>query len=115
MKHVLVPLDGSKSAEATLPWLEQIRSPGDTVVLLSVQKQERPERSAKRPGRAVRGSFSGPFGGLVGLVTPDISVFQETTEQGLDRQTSEARDYLESLAGSLRSAGMLVQNHRNRE
>jgi len=109
MRRVLVPLDGSKNAEAALPLLEQICSPGDTVVLLSVRKPERPERSATVPGQPVGGAVSGPSGAVLGLVTPDVSVFRETTDQTLDRQTNEARDYLEGLAGGLRQAGLEVE------
>jgi nucleotide-binding universal stress UspA family protein len=79
------------------------------VVLLSVKKPEEPERIGSRPGEAVAGGFAGPSGGVMGVVTPDVSLFRETKEQSLDRQLSEARDYLEGLAGGLRSAGFDVK------
>jgi nucleotide-binding universal stress UspA family protein len=108
MKRVLVPLDGTKDAEAALPFLEQVCSPGDSVVLLCVAKPENPERSGSRPGRRVRGAFAGPSGGVMGMVTPDVPVFAETKDQSVERQLSEAHDYLEGIASELRKSGLEV-------
>ena len=103
MKSVLVPLDGSEAAEAVLPFLEQVCSPGDTVVLLSVQHPENPERIGATPGGVVRGGFNGPSGGVLGVATPEVSIFAETKDQVGERQINEAQGYLHSLASRLRN------------
>jgi nucleotide-binding universal stress UspA family protein len=108
MKRVLVPLDGTKNAEAVLPALKEICTPGDSILLLSVQKPEAPQRSGSAPGRRVRGGFAGPSGGVMGLVTPDVPVYSETADQALARQISEAKDYLEGLMDGLRREGFYV-------
>ena len=109
MKRVLVPLDGTENAEEALAWLEHLCAPGDLVVLLSVKRPENPERIGGVPGRVVTGGFAGPSGGVVGIATPDASVFAETTDQVSGRQLSEARDYLESLADGMRRPGLEVK------
>lgn len=109
MKSVLVPLDGTKSAEGALSLIPQACVPGDKVVLLTVRKLEGPDRTDAIPGRVIRGGFAGPSGGVMGVVRPDTSVFQETTDQAYERQFNEAHDYLEHLATNLRGAGYDVK------
>ncbi|HLF76106.1 MAG TPA: universal stress protein [Dehalococcoidia bacterium] len=109
MKNVLVPLDGTKDAEAALPLLEQVCSSGDSIVLLSVQKPEDAQATGTVPGRRVRGGFAGPSGGVMGMVTPDVPVYDETKDQTLQRQIGETQDYLEGLAADLRRAGLDVK------
>jgi nucleotide-binding universal stress UspA family protein len=109
VKSALVPLDGTKNAEAALVFLETVFSPGDSVVLLAIRRPEAPERIGTAPGEAIAGGFAGPSGGVMGVVTPGAPVFAETSEQALERQTDEASDYLEGLAGRLRGAGLQVK------
>jgi nucleotide-binding universal stress UspA family protein len=45
----------------------------------------------------------------MGVVTPDVPVYDETEDQALQRQISESQDYLEGLAASLRRAGLDVK------
>jgi len=108
MKHVLVPLDGTKNAEGALPFLAELCQPGDRVVLLAVRTPERPSEVGTVPGQPVGGGFAGPSGGVVGLVTPDRPRYSETTEQTQQRQRSETADYLERLAKPLRASGVEV-------
>jgi nucleotide-binding universal stress UspA family protein len=111
MKRVLVPLDGSKDAEVALPFLGGILDKDDVVALLWVGKPEAPQRVGALPGKPARGGFSGPSGGVIGVATPDVSVFAETKDQTSERQIAEARDYLETLAETLRQAGIWVSTH----
>jgi nucleotide-binding universal stress UspA family protein len=109
MKSVLVPLDGTKSAEGAISLIDQVLGVGDTVVLLAVKKHEDPDRTGAMPGGLIRGGFAGPSGPVMGVVRPDTSVFQETKDQAYQRQANEAYDYLEHLAVGLRTAGYLVK------
>ena len=109
MKRVLVPLEGTQAAETALPFLEQVCTPGDSVVLLSVSKPDEPARVGTHPGREIPGGFAGPSGGVTGTVTPDTSVFVETKDQSTERQINEVHDYLEDLAVGPRLAGFDVK------
>lgn len=109
MKRILVPLDGTKNAEAALPFLKEICDTGDEVVLLAVRTPSDPKQIGFAPGRSVRGGFSGPSGPVAGIVTPDAPVFGETKDQAHESQRLEAIDYLEGLAGPLRASGLAVQ------
>jgi nucleotide-binding universal stress UspA family protein len=108
MKSILVPLDGTNTAERTLSFLEQVSNPGDKVVLLSVQKPEAPVKSGSLPGQVVRGGFA-PAGGVTGLVTPPTPVYRETDDQSFERQIHHAMDYLEGLAAPLRKTGLEIR------
>jgi len=109
MKRVLVPLDGSKAAERAIALIEQVCVVGDAVVILSVKKHQEPERTGAVPGRVIKGGFAGPSGGVMAVVRPDTSVFEETKGQVHERESNEARDYLEHQAAGLRRAGIEVQ------
>jgi nucleotide-binding universal stress UspA family protein len=120
MKSVLVPLDGTRNAEAALVSLAALCDPGDRVVLLKVEKPETPQRSGFRPGPVVTQAIVGPFGGATGVASPDVPVYFETGEQTVQRQLAEAQDYLETLASELREKGfqvdaeVLIDDHADR-
>jgi nucleotide-binding universal stress UspA family protein len=105
MRRVLVPLDGTKNAEAAIESLEQICTPGDEVVLLTVKSPEPAERAGFRPGNVVSTGVAGGFGGAA---MPDVPNYVETTDQASQRQVNQARDYLEGLAANLRHKGYKV-------
>jgi len=111
MKRVLVPLDGTQTAEAALGALADFCSPEDEVVLLKVEKPERTRASGFRPGKVLSAtSVGGPAGGgVAGIAGPDLPVFLESRDQTLQRQVDEAIDYLESLAHGLRAKGLAVK------
>jgi nucleotide-binding universal stress UspA family protein len=108
VKHALVPLDGTKNAEAALDALEGICDAGDEVVLLAVEKPAAPQRGGYRPGNVITDAIVGPAGGMAGVVAPSEPVYAETTGQALQRQIDEKRDYLEELATGLRHKGYAV-------
>jgi nucleotide-binding universal stress UspA family protein len=103
-KRVLVPLDGTKNAEAALASLRQLCEREDELVLIKVEKPAAPTRRGYVPGEYV----SSPAVGVTGAVTPDVPVFAETTDQVSQRQLNESKDYLEGLAANLRTAGYKV-------
>jgi nucleotide-binding universal stress UspA family protein len=109
MKRVLVPLDGTKNAEAALSSLAQLCNPEDEVVLLKVEKPEGPQRAGYRPSPGEMDAIVGPAGGVASLSPPDVPYYVETGDQAAQRQLDEAKDYLESLAGNLRANGQKVQ------
>lgn len=109
MKRILVPLDGTKNAECALAALEQILGPEDEFVLLAVRKPEEPLRKGYGPGVvAAAGVIVGPGGGMIGA-GPDLPVYAETTDQALQSQVAESKDYLERLAAGLRDDGYTVE------
>jgi nucleotide-binding universal stress UspA family protein len=103
MKKVLVPLDGTLASEKALPFLDQVCSEKDTVVLFSSQKPIYPAKTGDSPGTAIPATE--PFG----LVTPEVPVLAESEEKSFSAQAGEARDYLERLAGPLRKVGVDVR------
>jgi nucleotide-binding universal stress UspA family protein len=109
MKRVLVPLDGTKNAEAALASLAQFCSPGDEVVLLKVEKPETPQRAGYRPSPAVMEAIVGPASGVAFPSPPEVPYYVETGDQATQRQVDEAKDYLERLAGDLRAKGQKIQ------
>jgi nucleotide-binding universal stress UspA family protein len=109
MKRVLVPLDGTRNAEAAIPSLVQFCGLDDEVVLLKVEKPESPQRGGYRPSAAVMDAITGPVGGFATLAPPDVPFYVETGGQAIQRQLDEAKDYLEGLAGDLRASGRKVE------
>jgi nucleotide-binding universal stress UspA family protein len=103
MKKVLVPLDGTKASEHSLPFLQQICAESDTIVLLSVQKQASAVQTGTSPGRQIPATE--PFG----LVTPEVPTYAETEDESGASQIHAQRDYLEQAAASLRQAGLDVR------
>lgn len=111
MKKVLVPLDGTQTAEAAVRVLTDFCTPEDEIVLLKVEKPEPTRASGFRPGKVVSGtSVGGPAGGgVAGVAGPDLPVFRESRDQTLQRQVDEAFDNLEVLASGLRASGFKVK------
>jgi nucleotide-binding universal stress UspA family protein len=109
MKRVLVPLDGTKNAEAAIPTLARLCEPGDEVVLLKVDRSESPQRGGYRPGVSVMQPIAGSAGAVPSVATPDVPFYVETGDQAIQRQLDEAKDYLEDLAGRLRATGQKVE------
>jgi nucleotide-binding universal stress UspA family protein len=120
MKRVLIPLDGTKNAEAALAPLAEFCSPEDELTLLTVEKPEAPQRAGYRPSPVVTAAFTGPAGGAIGASAPDVPVYAETGDQALQRQLDESKDYLEGLAAGLRARGyrvdteVLIDEHPDR-
>jgi nucleotide-binding universal stress UspA family protein len=108
MKRVLVPLDGTKDAEAALPWLSEVCAGDDEIVLLSVKRREATQRRGSRPGERVEQAISEPGGGVADAVSPDLPTYAESGTQTLQRQLDETTDYLEGLASGLRDEGFIV-------
>ncbi len=108
-RNVLVPLDGTKNAEASLAILEKICDPEDQLLLLSVSKPEHPTQNGYRPGRLLRGGVVGPAGGFGGALTPDRPRYADIGSQVWQRQADESKDYLEGLAEGLRAHGFKVE------
>jgi nucleotide-binding universal stress UspA family protein len=108
MRRVLVPLDGTKDAEAALASLEQLCNADDEIILLSIAKPEARLRSGSRPGMVMASAIGGPGGGVEESITPESPVYQETIAQTQQRQTDETKDYLENLAGAMRRQGFTV-------
>ena len=102
-KRVLVPLDGSRNAEAALASLEQICDTDHELVLLMVKKPHQPERIGYLPGVLAIESVGRS------TVTPDLPVFAETTDQSDQQQLAEAGDYLDTVAACLRQKGYKVE------
>jgi hypothetical protein len=98
MKRILVPLDGTKNAEAALDVLGDLCNPDDEVVLLKVEKPESPQRAGYGPSSVITQAISGPAGGVANVSLPDVPVYAETGSQTLQRQIDEVRDYLDGLA-----------------
>jgi nucleotide-binding universal stress UspA family protein len=109
MKRVLVPLDGTKNAEAALSSLAQFCGPNDEVVLLKVEKPEAPQRAGYRASPAVMQAIASPASGVAFSSPPEVPYYVETGDQATQRQLDEAKDYLEGLAGNLRASGQKVQ------
>jgi nucleotide-binding universal stress UspA family protein len=108
MKRVLVPLDGTKNAEAALAPLAELCGPEDEIILLTVEKREAPQRAGYQPSPVVTTAIAGAAAGAISASAPDVPVYVETGEQALQRQIDESRDYLESLAAGLRNRGHRV-------
>jgi nucleotide-binding universal stress UspA family protein len=89
--------------------LAQFCSPGDEVVLLKVEKPEAAQRAGYRPSPAVMEASSGRQVASPLSLPPDVPYYVETGDQVTQRQLDEAKDYLEGLAGALRSNGQRVQ------
>jgi nucleotide-binding universal stress UspA family protein len=109
VKRVLVPLDGTRNAEQAVAGLADICGPEYEVVLLQVEKPHPPQRTGYRPSEAVTAVILGPAGGIAQAAAPDVPVYAETSDQALQRQVSEAKDYLEKLAAGLRQRGHRVE------
>jgi nucleotide-binding universal stress UspA family protein len=107
-RHILVPLDGTKNAEASFAALEKICEPEDELTLLSVSKPEHRARTGYRPGRLLVGPATGSTGGYGGI-TPDVPRYADRGYQVWQRQADESKDYLEGLAEVLRAHGFQVQ------
>jgi nucleotide-binding universal stress UspA family protein len=105
MKRILVPLDGTKNAEAALQALTQFCEPGDEVVLVKVEKPGAPQRAGFRPSAPVVEAITGPNAGVASLSAPDVPFYVETRDQVIQRQIGETKDYLERLARDLRTTG----------
>jgi nucleotide-binding universal stress UspA family protein len=108
MKRVLVPLDGTRNAEAAIPSLAQFCGPDDEVVLVKVEKPEAPQRGGYRPSAAVMEAIRAASG-VASVSPPDVPYYVETGEQVIQRQLDEAKDYLERIAGDLRAHGQKVE------
>jgi nucleotide-binding universal stress UspA family protein len=115
MKSVLVPLDGTKNAEAALTFLEQICSPEDEFVLLMVEKPEATPVRGHAMGSTMTSSGVFPDGigvypdGAPGVAGPGLPIMAETRDQTMQRQVDERKDYLEGLASALRTKGHRVK------
>jgi nucleotide-binding universal stress UspA family protein len=120
MKRVLVPLDGTKSAEAALAPLTEFCGPDDEIILLTVEKPQAPQRAGYRPSPIVTAAIAGAAAGAISASAPDVPIYIETGEQALQRQLDESKDYLESLAAGLRKRGykvdteVLIDEHADR-
>jgi nucleotide-binding universal stress UspA family protein len=109
-KRILVPIDGSKNAEAAIQALEAFATPDDVLVFLKVERPQHQTRDGFVPGIVVHSAIvGGSGGGGGGVVNPDMPHLAETLDQSLQRQVSEARDYLEDLAGAPRKEGFQVE------
>jgi len=118
MKRILVPLDGTKDAEAALTSVAELCDPDDEVVLLKVEKPEVAQRAGFRPSPILTEAIA--RGGVTGVNTLDVPVYAETGDQTVQRQLAEAHDYLEALAAALRERGhqveteVLIDDHPDR-
>jgi nucleotide-binding universal stress UspA family protein len=109
VKRILVPLDGTKNAEAALQALAQFCDPDDEVVLVKVEKPGAPQRGGFRPSAPVVEAITGPNAGVASLAAPDVPFYVETGDQVIQRQVGETKDYLERLAHDLRTEGHAVK------
>ena len=109
-RRVLIPMDGTKNAEAVLPSLEDLCSPEDEITLLLVAKpeEESPGQRGFTSGVSVVESIGTASGGVFGVVGPDRPVPAETTGQTIERQIDEAKGYLERIATEIRQKGFRV-------
>jgi nucleotide-binding universal stress UspA family protein len=117
VKRILVPVDGTQHAEATLKSLADFCDRGDEIVLLKVEKPHSPQRSGYRPSPVVNEAIVGPAGGMTRVTTLDVPVYAETGDQAIQSHLDEAQDYLGVLADGLREKGytvdteMLIDEH----
>lgn len=81
-KTILVPLDGSKRAEAIMPYVESLAKSYESEVILMQVVEPRPY-----------------------VVQPD-SIYPLFDQQDLERRTQEAKDYLASREEKLRRKGI---------
>lgn len=109
-RRILIPIDGSVHAEDSLAQVTAFASAGDSLFLLKIERPEHQIRDGFVPGRIVPNAIIGGSGGLGGgAATPDMPHFAETHDQSLQRQVSEAKDYLEDLAEGPRKQGHEVE------
>src|SRR5690554_5764115 len=105
-KRILLPLDGSRRADAVLAHLPAVCEPGDEVMLLSVARPGSRQQVGTRPTRAVT-SWANSAGAVRLVTGGDTPVF-ETKEQARERQVVTLTSYLNAYADEVQARGYSV-------
>jgi nucleotide-binding universal stress UspA family protein len=102
-KKILVPLDGSKLAEAALPHAEELAKGCDTeeVILVSVTERVQGYRAVEGATEPV--VHSG--GGWMGSVQPPV---QRLVPEAFGKKEKQAQRYLDRIAKKLEARGINV-------
>ena len=102
-KRILVPLDGSKLAEAALPHAEQLAKSCDTaeVILVSVTERVRGYRAVEGPTETMVGS-----GG--GWGSSSQSPGERLVPEATGKKEKQAERYLDRVAKTLKAEGINV-------
>jgi nucleotide-binding universal stress UspA family protein len=99
-RSVLVPLDGTANSEVIIERLRHLCDESTDLILLTVRRPERRAVSGFEPGATVTQGGVG--------ATPDQPRYVETTDQIIQEEIGESKDYLEGLAKGLRAGGYQV-------
>jgi nucleotide-binding universal stress UspA family protein len=102
-KKILVPLDGSKLAEAALPHVEELAKGCDTEEVILVSVTERVQGY-----RAVDGSTEPVVGSQGGWGSPVQSPPQRLVPEAFGKKEKQAQRYLDRIAKTLAAKGINV-------
>ena len=102
-KKILVPLDGSKLAEAALPHVEELAKGCDTeeVILVSVTERVQGYRAVEGSTEPVIGSG----GGWMGSIQPPL---QRLVPEAFGKKEKQAQRYLDRIAKAMEAKGIKI-------
>jgi nucleotide-binding universal stress UspA family protein len=102
-KKILVPLDGSKLAEAALPHAEELAKGCDAAEVMLVSVTER-----VRSYRVLEGSGQPSAGSMGGWVEPSQPFGQRLVPEATGKKEKQAQRYLDRVAKTLAAKGINV-------
>ena len=102
-KKIMVPLDGSKLAEAALPHVEELAKGCDTEEVILVSVTER-----VRGYRAIEGSTESSIGSGGGWGSSMQSAGQHFVPEATGKKEKQAQRYLDRVAKALTAKGINV-------